>query len=481
MILVCLPSRADADNSLVTVTGQQAGATPFITTVSAHMINPSQLDHVQFTIAPKTGSVTRAISARYSLAYLTGRGFVDANTGIITLPVFGLYADYTNAVTMQFAFVDGTSETKTLDVATAKYRNSIYKHPGVVQARTATALSYDFILLKTTVEGPNPKIIDTDGEVRWVGTDPSVDSQFLLRDNSIFCVGTNNTSLQRLEFDGTLTNVADYASSGVTSFNHNFDYGKTGILSEVNTTDYNETVVMETDLAGNVLHTWNMATIISAAMTAGGDDPTQFVAAAGSQVDWFHTNCATYRPSDDSVVISSREDFVIALDYETGAIKWIFGDPTKQWAQFPSLKKYALTATPGSKYPLGQHALSFVKDRLLLFDDGYGSLNHTPAGKSRKYSAPRKYAINQAAGTATEVWNYYANPPIYSPITSSVYEDQAGNYLIDYATAGPYLNAEIIGLAPSGEKVFDYTYPEVDTAQTDWNSVILHLENLVFD
>jgi Arylsulfotransferase (ASST). len=30
------------------------------------------------------------------------------------------------------------------------------------------------------------------------------------------------------------------------------------------------------------------------------------------------------------VIVSSRENFVIAIDYETGAIKWILGDPTKK-------------------------------------------------------------------------------------------------------------------------------------------------------
>jgi hypothetical protein len=35
---------------------------------------------------------------------------------------------------------------------------------------------------------------------------------------------------------------------------------------------------------------------------------------------------------------SSRENFVIAIDYDSGNIKWILGDPTKHWYEFQSLR-----------------------------------------------------------------------------------------------------------------------------------------------
>ena len=43
---------------------------------------------------------------------------------------------------------------------------------------------------------------------------------------------------------------------------------------------------------------WNMANIISAAMIAGGDDPSQFV--YPTPTDWFHLNGVTYNRADDS-------------------------------------------------------------------------------------------------------------------------------------------------------------------------------------
>jgi arylsulfate sulfotransferase len=462
----------------VAVTAQEPGASPFISFVHLHTAETSSLESVRFTIRPKPGSVTRPLSARYASAYLGGRGYLHLPNNEVVVPVFGLYAGYTNSVQLECRFGGGTFVTTDVSILTAQFTDRIFNHPVVVQARSReTRLSYDYIMLKSFYDGDSPRIIDTDGELRWVGTEHAVTMNTILYDNSIFF--SHGAKLSRMELDGSISEVKDYSGLGVTLFHHNLDKGKRGILAQIDTPNYAESTVMEVDTSGNVLHAWNLAQIISNAMLAGSDDATQFVPAAGTQVDWFHGNSAAYRPADDTIVISSRENFVIALDYQSGTIKWILGDPTKQWHQFASLRRYALTATPGSHYPVGQHAVSFFRQKLLLFDDGYYSLAHTPAGENRMYSAPRKYEIDPAAGTATETWNYWTD--IYSPICSSVYEDRANNYLVDYATAGPYEYAEIIGLRPGKVKVFDYKFTEENTAQTAWNAAILHLEDLNFE
>jgi arylsulfate sulfotransferase len=481
---VVLAARPCAASPALTFTGAFPGPRPFISLVTYQVSDAARLDYIQFTIEPKPGSRTRPIKARYSSAYLSKRGYLKAQTGALILPVFGLYAGFTNSVQLVFGFVDGKTEPESISIPTAKYGGGIYSHPHAVQPRLAdTTLSYDFILLKSYADTDSPKVIDTDGELRWVGTAYSANPEAIVLDNAVFVDSVTNTGVDRIEWDGAVSNVGEYAALGVTALHHNFDFGKRGILLDVDTADYTESAVMEIDVAGHALQSWNMASIITAAMVAGGDDPALFVSPPGVLGDWCHVNSAAYRASDDSLVISSRENFVIALDYSTGAIKWILGDPTKQWHQFPSLRKYALTTPPGtqSHYPIGQHALSFVADHLLLFDDGFGSLSHVPAGKSRTYSAPRKYVIDQAAGTATETWHYLASPAIFSPVASSVYEDQPGNYLIDYATGGPFLFAEIMGLDATGAKAFDYKFAELELVETAWNAVPLHLENLILN
>jgi hypothetical protein len=260
------------------------------------------------------------------------------------------------------------------------------------------------------------------------------------------------------------------------------------MILEADTAAAIESLLIEVDASGNVLKQWNMVDIISAAMIAGGDDPTQFVhPLAPFPGDWFHNNAATYNRADDSVIISSRENFVIALDYETGAIKWILGDPTKHWYQFPSLRQFALRLTPGSLPPIGQHAVSITYDQnLLVHDNGLQSLGQTPPGANRDYASPRKYKLDLNAKIATEVWNFEMGQTINSPVCSSVYEDAPLNYLIDYASVGgfgppppPNGSAELLGLNSAGETIFYYQYPS-GPCRVAYNSMPLHLENTKF-
>ena len=94
----------------------------------------------------------------------------------------------------------------------------------------------------------------------------------MLFDNAFYV--TSGTSLLRTEFDGVTTVVADYSGIGVTGFHHNIDPGREGMILDVDTVNQTESVNLEVDAAGNVLRTWNFADIISAAMIAGGDDPS---------------------------------------------------------------------------------------------------------------------------------------------------------------------------------------------------------------
>ena len=136
--------------------------------------------------------------------------------------------------------------------------------------------------------------------------------------------------------------VGDYSSLGIVNFHHNIDRGKVGIILDADTTTYYNSMVIEVDASGRVLKQWNLANIISAAMIAGGDDPSQFV--YPTPTDWFHLNGVTYNRADDTLIVSSRENFLICIDYETNGIRWILGDPTKKWYQFPSLRKFCAHA-----------------------------------------------------------------------------------------------------------------------------------------
>ena len=54
--------------------------------------------------------------------------------------------------------------------------------------------------------------------------------------------------------------------------------------------------------------------------------------------DWFHNNSVWYDLKTNSITLSGRhQDAVINIDYETGKLNWILGDPTN-WSE--EYKKY---------------------------------------------------------------------------------------------------------------------------------------------
>ena len=453
------------------------GPTPFIRFVHTDINDIAGFDFAQFVIFPKTGSATRPIRVQYARSYLEARGYFDSRSGKLIVPIFGLYAGRANRVTINLGFSSRFHPVKTLRmlIRTPRYDGGTYSHPTVVQSRLpGTILSYDFILLKNLADPTTPIIIDTDAEVRWVGTAGVGTTDCMMFDNA-FYLGSG-TELLRTEFDGRTYVVRDYGDTGVVRFHHNMDPGRDGMILDMDTVEQSESVDMEVDAEGTVLRTWKLAEIISAAMIAGGDDPHRFVYPAPN--DWFHNNACAYRSSDNSLIVSSRENFVIALDYDSGSIKWILGDPTKHWYQFPSLRQFSLTMTPGTLPPIGQHAVSTPGDDLLLFDDGTGSELQQPPGETRNYSAPRRYQLDLRAHKATEIWHYYPDPSVYSPFCSSVYEDAANNYLIDYSEGGPNLYTAVVGLDPLGNVAFNYQYQIREFCNTAWNAIQIHWDNL---
>jgi arylsulfate sulfotransferase len=491
MVFSHIAGASYADDTTITITGHTPGVTPFISKLTLEVSNTTVLKSIQFAIDPKPGSVTRPLSGTYANDYLVGRGFEHPPE--IILPVYGLYAGRANTVRLTYRFVDGSSKQAVTSVTTATFddQGCGYNNPTKLQPRTnGTNLSYDYIFDRSACGDFSPVILDSDGALRWVSplsTESALFASSTFFDNAVYL--TQGSQLFRVELDGAVGLLADYRDIGVVNLHHNIDTGKRGLLIEPDTTSYFESTILEVDSTdGRVLKTFNMATIIGAAMAAGGDDPSKFI--FPTPTDWFHNNGATYNRADDSLIVSSRENFVICLDYNTGAIKWILGDPTKKWHQFPSLRKFAIALAPGSLPPIGQHAPSITFDQgLMIFDNGQDSLFQNPPGDQREFASPRKYSLDLAANVATEVWNFPMAQSIHCPFCSSIYEDAPYNYLIDYAFVNGGLPgrptlAQLLGLHLSpgdadGEKIFYYQYPTMG-CNTAYNSIPIHLESTKF-
>lgn len=462
----------------------EAGPTPFISTLTLAVDDAENVTSARFRIAPKPGAASKAVDVTYRAEALARRQLIDEDTDRVKLPVFGLHAGTANIVTVELAFNDGGAETLLVKVDTPAFVDptSIYDRPNILTRRQAgTDLGIDFFAIKSRELGP--VVLDSDGDIRWVGSSTPLAAQWTAFHDGGFVVGSPMAPMfTRLELDGSSTEVA-VQSPAFTNFHHNIDPGKTGLLGEfdavVGGVTQVESIVAEFASDGSVIRQWDLGQIIGDYMRSQGDDPSNFVRPG---VDWFHMNSAMYDPTDDTVIVSSRENFVVKLDYSAGEIVWILGDPSFHWYSFASLRAKALTLEPGGLYPIGQHALSLTADgHLMLFNNGFPSQNQpagAPSGNTRAYSAVSAYRIDPAAGTAQEAWRFDYGQSIGSAVCSSVYETPQRSLLVNFAKAENGTKVRLVGLDGQRQVAFDFEYPNTTGCDVAWNAVPVPFEGM---
>lgn len=460
------PAQNLAGRAQVAIVSQAPGVTPFIQTLSISLERYGDLASVAYTIAPKPGTWSRPVSVTYDKAWLDRKNAYAGDSRLLTLPVFGLYANFRNDVNLVLTFSDNSSEALNVQIDTPAYAGAatVYGTPTIKVARTSAPVpGLDFIFMHNQIT--TPVVIDSDGNLRWVGTGLH-DSYTSLFAGDSFLVGSGNTpELYRMDLDSTFITTR-IALPSMKWFHHDLLPGKSGLLAEIdaleNGVEKVESVLAEIGPAGQVIKQWDMATIFREYMQSHGDDPSNFVI---DGIDWFHMNSAIYNAADDSLLVSSRENFVVKLDYETGRIKWLLGDTTKHWyADYPSLRALALTVAQGNP-PIGQHALSIMPDgELLLFNNGTASLHAPPGtapGLTLPFSAPVMYRIDEQARVATATWTYENAPSLVSEFCSSVRQGGADNYLVAYAMTDARTHARLIAVDKTGKVSFDFDYPSV--------------------
>ncbi len=179
---------------------------------------------------------------------------------------------------------------------------------------------------------------------------------------------------------------------------------------------------------GDILKTWDYKDVL----------PTD-VASSGSRTDhdWFHNNSVWYDEKTDSIVLSGRhQDAIVCLDFQTGALKWIIGDP-EGWPQ-DMVERYFFT-------PIGdldhfdwqyeQHAAVVLPDGdIMCFDNGHWrSKNPQHYLKNRdNFSRGVRYRIDTERKTIEQVWQYgkERKAEFFSPYISNVEYYRDGYYLV---------------------------------------------------
>jgi len=469
-----LVTPTSADDVTVLSTALNERVPYFIGSVTIHGVNTRRLNSVAFTVQPKPGATAEAVSATYSAKDLVAKGRVDVGAGNVTIPVFGLYENYANTVTLHVR--DGRTTNLTATITTDAWHGAfnVSDRTDITARNAAVRLDYSYMLIKSGADGP--MILDIDGNARWAGLPGTSPQGAFLWGNDVYYDDArgyaSGHTLYKEGLDGTITTVADLGSLGVWGLHHNYDPGKRGLLLEVQIFDptdgganHVESTILEVDTSGAVIDRWNFSKILRDAMGAEADT---FVYDGW---DYFHNNAATYWKEQNMIVVSSRENFVIGIGYDDKKIKFILGDTTKEWYTYASLRKYALNLLPGtlpggSIAPVGEHALSITSNgEIMLFDNGEPSYNGAyPGGPDRNYSAPRRYSINLRKMTAVETWRYDHGRTLDSNICSSVYQVRK-SLLVDYPNTSS--GVHIVGLGHNDQVGFEYHWD--GSCGTAWN------------
>lgn len=156
---------------------------------------------------------------------------------------------------------------------------------------------------------------------------------------------------------------------------------------------------------GTTIETWSMADLLDPRRI--GFDSADVITGTETY-DWGHANAIAVDESDDSVIISLRnQDALIKFSRATGEIRWIFGQHGG-WGE--AFQPYLLTPTGDDFQWQGhQHAPALLPGgKLVMFDNGnHGRANpYSDENLGATYSRVVQYSIDETARTAHLDWQW---------------------------------------------------------------------------
>lgn len=170
------------------------------------------------------------------------------------------------------------------------------------------------------------------------------------------------------------------------------------------------------------------------------------------EYDWFHNNSVWYDKKTNSITLSGRhQDAVINIDYETGKLNWIIGDPTN-WSE--EYQKYFFQPIGENfEWQWSQHAAMITPEgNVFIFDNGNNKskLKEEYVPASISYSRGIMYEIDTSNMTIKQVWSYgkERGSDYYSPYISDVDYVSKNHYIVHSGGIG-YKNGEVVN-QPAG-------------------------------
>ena len=347
--------------------------------------------------------------------------FIPNKTHI--LPIYGLYAGTNNKVILE---VNNTSVT--LDIKTEELPDDMIL-PTSIKANK-NELQNDLYFVTPSSKGYTTAY-DANGDVRWYlkgnylwDIQRLQNGHLMLSSNRLINPPYYTTGLVEIDLMGKI--YYEYNLPG--GYHHDvFEMENGNLLVATNNFEggtVEDYVVLVDRKNGRILKSWDLRNIL----------PTTYgLNEYATDYDWFHNNSVWYDKNTNSITLSGRhQDAVINIDYETGELNWIIGDPNGWNAEY---LKYFFTGSYNFEWQYAQHAAMILPNGdIFLFDNGNNrsKIKDEYVDANHNYSRAVIYKINTDNMTIEQVWQYgkELGASFYSPYISDVDYLNKNHYLI---------------------------------------------------
>ena len=346
------------------------------------------------------------------------------------LPVYGLYPDTENIVTITYT-EDGEEKEKELKIKTEALPEDFIL-PTSVEADKEN-LSNDLYFFTPSSKGYTCAY-DVNGDVRWYLSSNALWDNARL-ENGHLLISTERlinspyymTGLYEIDLLGKI--YQEYSLPG--GYHHDYDELPNGNLL-VASDDFNnpsgtvEDYIVELDrTTGNIVKTFDLKDVLP--MEEGKSENW-------INYDWFHNNSVWYDEATNSITLSGRhQDAVINIDYESGELNWIIGDPTN-WSE--EYQKYFFTPVGDDfEWQWSQHAAMITPEGyVFILDNGNNKskVEEEYVSAEDSYTRGVMYKIDTDEMTIEQVWEYgkERGSEFYSPYISDVDYIEKDHYIV---------------------------------------------------
>ncbi|MCB8817842.1 aryl-sulfate sulfotransferase [Desulfosporosinus shakirovi] len=385
------------------------------------------------------------------------------------LPIYGLYADYENTVEI----IMSNSERNSVTIKTEPLLPEV---PVATSIRTTSEYMGNNMMFLTASFRSLPAGYDYAGDIRWFS--PKNFAFDLKRmPNGHILIGTERlvkmpyfaTGLYEMAFSGKIFKEYTLPSG----YHHDQMVMDDGNILVLTQDFYSGTVedvcVLMDSKSGEILKKWDFKTVLPQNVAGSGSQDTH---------DWFHNNAVWYDKKTNSLTLSGRhQDAVINLNFETGELNWVIGDP-EGWPQ-DMVEKYFFTPVGNGEFDwqYEQHGCVVLPDGdIMLFDNG-----HFRSKNKEKYSLNKdnfsrgvRYRIDTEKMTIEQVWQYgkERGAEFFSPYICNVEYYNEGHYMVHSGGIG-YENGE----ACEGMAVMKAMQPKFKDNDYTFNSITCELQN----